>query len=979
MPDQLDQFVSARPQDHPMIYAYSVNNPEYKGLLKVGFTAKDVEERVAQQFPVKQPDAVAPYKIVFAESAMYEDGGSFTDHDIHKMLKQKQVTGVGGEWFRCTPDDVRAAWVAVRSHTLNEENRTQNFKMRPEQEAAVNKTAAFYASEHAEGRIPKFLWNAKMRFGKTFTAYQLAKRMGYKRILILTFKPAVQTAWRDDLMSHVDFEGWQFISRPQNPSEPKLDEQYTACDKSRPIVCFGSFQDLLGVNENGGIKAQNEFIHTDNWDLVIFDEYHFGAWKDNAKRLFEEEDDEAEAIDPDSYDRGNAPDVTWLPITTDNYLYLSGTPFRALLYGEFDECQVFSWTYSDEQHAKETYVGDDNPYAALPKMIMLTYKIPDSIRRIAMQGEFNEFDLNVFFKAEGKGKNTKFIYQDYVQKWLDLIRGSYLETTADELKLGRGRPAMPFSDTRLLSVLSHTLWYLPNIASCQAMANLLHQKQNAFYNDYHVVVCAGADAGIGAIALNKVWEAMGDPLKTKSITLTCGKLTTGVTVKPWTGVFMLRNLKSPESYFQTAFRVQSPWEITTDDGKKQIMKQECYIFDFALDRALKEISDYSRQLNVQPISPERKIGDFINFLPVIAYDGSVMRQIDAGEILDIAMSGTSATLLARRWESALLVNVDNDTLTKLLANEEAMRALMSIEGFRSLNADIETIINKSNAVKKAKMEKDKLTPKEKQELTQEEKDYKSKRKEIQEKLIKFATRIPIFMYLTDYREQNLKDVITQFEPSLFKKVTGLDVKDFNLLCELNLFNAPLMDDAILRFRRYENASLVYTGLPSKHEGENVGLFDTILSAEDYYKTLYTSQQESLSGIGYDNSEMPDFSAAVSDDDEDDDEDEPEEPVVIKRRKTEDPLSIHKTTTAPLPNAAPVKPAAAPPEKPTAPDIDTLSIKVGTKLFHKAFGHGVVTQVDDASNKFPSVYVDFAGEIHKFQFPGAIVQGFLKIE
>jgi hypothetical protein len=314
-----------------MIYAYSVNNPEYKGLLKVGFTAKDVEERVAQQFPVKQPDAVAPYKIVFAESAMYEDGGSFTDHDIHKMLKQKQVTGVGGEWFRCTPDDVRAAWVAVRSHTLNEENRTQNFKMRPEQEAAVNKTAAFYASEHAEGRIPKFLWNAKMRFGKTFTAYQLAKRMGYKRILILTFKPAVQTAWRDDLMSHVDFEGWQFISRPQNPSEPKLDEQYAACDKSRPIVCFGSFQDLLGVNENGGIKAQNEFIHTDNWDLVIFDEYHFGAWKDNAKRLFEEEDDEAEAIDPDSYDRGNAPDVTWLPITTDNYLFLSGTPFRALL------------------------------------------------------------------------------------------------------------------------------------------------------------------------------------------------------------------------------------------------------------------------------------------------------------------------------------------------------------------------------------------------------------------------------------------------------------------------------------------------------------------------------------------------------------------------------------------------------------------------------------------------------------------------
>ena len=166
-----------------------------------------------------------------------------------------------------------------------------------------------------------------------------------------------------------------------------------------------------------------------------------------------------------------------------------------------------------------------------------------------------------------------------------------------------------------------------------------------------------------------------------------------MTIKPWTGIFMLRNLSSPETYFQAAFRVQSPWEITDDSSKKQIIKKECYVFDFALDRALKQISDYSCRLNVGESNPEKKVGEFINFLPVLAYDGSAMRQVNAAEILDIAMAGTSATLLAKRWESALLVNVDNETLARLLANKEAMDALMRIEGFRSLNDDIETIIN----------------------------------------------------------------------------------------------------------------------------------------------------------------------------------------------------------------------------------------------------------------------------------------------
>lgn len=971
-----------RPTIKPMIYAYEDTNPQYKGMLKIGFTTRDVETRVAEQYSTKRPDGSKPYKIVYRESAMYPDGTAFSDHDVHRVLKQKHFINTGGEWFKCSVDDVRAAVLAVKTHTVNAENRINNFKMRPEQQVAVEKTAAYFLSTEEDNvkRYPKFLWNCKMRFGKTFAAYQLAKKMQFKRILILTFKPAVVSAWQEDLNSHIDFEGWQFISRD-------TDLTYETADKNRPIVCFGSFQDYLGVNrETGGIKPKNEWVHTVNWDLVIFDEYHFGAWKENAKKLFEQADDDIyDDEDLTTYDRGNAYDETFLPITTSYYLYLSGTPFRALNSGEFIEEQIYNWTYSDEQHAKENWQGDKNPYAALPRMVMMTYQIPESIRRIAMQGEFNEFDLNVFFSAKGKGENAHFIYADYVQKWLDLIRGSNKETENYDLKLGSAKPPMPYADVRLLNVLQHTLWFLPNVASCYAMYNLLMQRQNTFYHDYKINICAGTKAGIGAAALEPVQKSMQDPLNSKTITLSCGKLTTGVTVKPWTGIFMLRNLSSPETYFQAAFRVQSPWEITTENGTKEIIKKECYVFDFALDRALKQIADYSCRLNISESNPEKKVAEFIKFLPVIAYDGSTMRQINAGDVLNIAMTGTSATMLAKRWESALLVNVDNDTLSRLLSNPAAMAALMKIEGFRSLNKDIETIINKSDAVKKAKKENDgKLTAKEKKQLTEAEKEYKSKRKQIQEKLIKFATRIPVFMYLTDFREYSLKDVITQLEPGLFKKVTGLDVKDFELLVSLGVFNDSLMNDAVYKFKRYEDASLEYTGI-NRHEGEKVGGWDTVISKEDY--EAMASQQlfsmdSPVSTIGeipaaqnFENIDVDRVDANTKEEKEKTTENNPvvEEPATTQQQNTTkifDPGIIRHQTYNPYSLA--YQSATANPHKPEPLQIDTSDITPGVTVIHKAFGNGTVVSVDN--NR---ILIDFDGIEKKFPFPGAFLYGFLQ--
>lgn len=956
-------FFPQRPTVTPTIYAYRLLGVDsHKGYLKVGYTDRTAKERIDEQLHTSK----IRYEIVLTESAMTNDGSCFTDKNVHKLLERKGFHRLNpldktDEWFDCSMEDVKAAILSLRTGSENVENRTQNFGMRPEQFRAVEQTKSYFeqAVKEEPNRIPKFLWNAKMRFGKTFASYQLAKKMNLSRILVLTFKPAVESAWREDLVSHIDFEGWQFISnKDARDNKLNMDEEFDRADKSKPIVVFGSFQDLLGTNESGGIKAKNEFIHATLWDLVIFDEYHFGAWKERAKELFEKEDEEnAVEFDAEKYQKdeaSNAINETWLPISTKYYLFLSGTPFRAINNGEFIEEQIFNWTYSDEQRAKANWKGADNPYLSLPRMVMLTYRMPDQIRDVARQGEFDEFDLNLFFAAEGKGDSARFKYENEVQKWLDLIRGAYLPASIDDLKLGQDkRPPMPFSDARLLGLLSHTLWFLPNVASCFAMANLLKQRQNRFYHDYNVIVCAGTGAGIGLDALYPVQVSMGNPLKTKTITLTCGKLTTGVTVKPWTGIFMLRNLKSPETYFQAAFRVQSPWEVRNETGDKIIMKKECYVFDFALDRALRQISDYSCRLDINESNPEAKVGEFIKFLPVLAYDGSSMKEVNAQDILDIALAGTSATLLAKRWESALLVNVDNDTLKRLLDSPEAMKALMNIEGFRNLNSDISTIINKSEAIKNAKKKKTEASQKEKKELSDEEKEIKSKRKQIQEKLIKFATRIPVFMYLTDYRERCLKDVITQLEPGLFKKVTGLSVEDFNMLCSLGVFNAPLMNDAIFKFKRYEDASLTYTGI-NRHAADEVGGWDTTIRKAQYEKLFY-NQQSSMLSEDYDSYSKDEASISGSS-------------IIIEPKQTE-PM---KTEPSSAPSSETV-----PQQGQTETDVRILldRLQAGSTVTHKKFGKGEVVKFN-SNEKY--LYVRFIIGEKKFIFPDAFLMGFLEI-
>lgn len=830
-----DRYIPEIPDVYPQVYAFEVPDaPVYDGCIKVGYTSRyDYMERIHE---IEGQMHMAA-RVLNVWNAMKNNGVTFSDHDVHKVLTNRGIRRIRDhkgkltEFFECDIKDVDAAVQTLVSGKGVVASRINNYGPRAEQEEAIKMTIASYENQKNSdpSKTPKFLWNAKMRFGKSFTAMEMARKMGLNKILIISFKVEVKDSWRDELLGHVDFEDYQWI-------DVKDKNSVADCDTNKPIVAFGSFQDLLGRNDVGGIKVKNEWIHTMNWDLIIFDEYHFGAWRERAKDMFDSDKD-MELLDE-----------SVMPITTDYMLFLSGTPFRAINVGEFLEDQIYNWTYGDEQQAKADWdmTKGLNPYESMPEMILMTYQLPEACTQIALKGEQNEFDLNEFFRAEceldDKEKEivetARFVHENEVQRWLDIIRGKADISTEHQKAMGATKPVLPYYDVTLKDTINHTLWYMHSVASCYAMKNLLAKDMNAFYHDYTVVVAAGNKAGSGALALEPVREAMKNPLKTKTITITCGKLTTGVTVRPWSAIFMLTSISTPEAYFQSAFRVQSGWTVKAEKPTDPdiIKKPKCYVFDFAPNRALKQLSEYACGLSTDYTrSAEEKVAEFIKFLPVLAFDGTGMSPINATEILDYVASGTTATLLARKWDSAMLVNVSNEMLEAIINDPRAKEAIMSIEGFRNMNSDVfETIINKSNEIKDKKTRDTgdkKKDDKTKKEISEEEKEIKSQRKQIQENLRKFATRIPLFMYLTDEREQTLMDVITKVEPALFKKVTGIEVSDFDLLVHIGVFNSAAMNEAVAAFRRYEESSLSYTGI-DKHYGEKVGLWDISIKREE---------------------------------------------------------------------------------------------------------------------------------------------------
>ena len=806
------------------IYAYRLNLTELAGRIKVGETERSVRSRVKEQVNTAGLSDVV--EILMDEPAVAADGRTFRDVDLHDVLKRMAgvahlTEGGGLEWFACSLEHVRSAYNSVYQGETFTRVRDKQFGLRGEQTRAIEMADAYFRAAVTDGQESRFLWNAKMRFGKTFAAYHLAKRRGAKRVLVVTYKPAVEDAWQSDLETHTEFEGWLFFSRAST-SDP------TAIPPDTPLVCFSSLQDLRGRAADGAIKEHNQWIHDVVWDLVVVDEYHYGAWNDATRELLAGEvrggkDEFASARGDDA----DGDDATDLVSRLDNikgkaFLCLSGTPFRAIASNEFSTGQIFNWTYTDEQRAKEEFPtenpGQRNPYGALPQMHLLVYRLPEKLRKVATRGTRDEFDLNTFFEATGNGGSASYTHKDQVQAWLDWLRGQDIDAAVRALDAGTAKP-FPYADTNVLPYLNHSIWFLSSVASVFAMRNLLAEPQNKpFWGQFTVLPVAGTQAGDGADALPPVRSAIKNGYDTKTITLTCGKLLTGVTVRQWSAILMLNNIQAPESYFQAAFRVQSPWSVWNPDGtdpnEERVVKPACLVLDFAPTRALRLFADYAMRLG-DGGDADRDVRELSKFLPVLGFDDTVMRPVPVDDIIDVAFQTT--TIDTRQMQSKRFISPSASKLE--LLSEEARLALMGVMKQRQANrGDVgdENVINETpelegggNAGAKGK-ESDSDTE-QVDDLTEDD---------LAARLSFLAQRINVFMYLSEEVEKNLHDVLTTDEAALFRMVMGLTSAEMAVLVEAGLFNEQAMRLAIHQFRRADVASFSYTGLDPRSGSES---------------------------------------------------------------------------------------------------------------------------------------------------------------
>ena len=797
------------------IYAYRLNLAELAGLIKVGETERAVSSRVKEQVNTAGLSDAA--EILMDEPAVTADGRTFRDSDVHAVLKRMegvthQTDGGGVEWFKCSIEQVRSAYNSVYAGEAFNRVRDKKFGLRDEQTRAIEMTDAYFAAALAEEREPRFLWNAKMRFGKTFTAYHLAKRRKAKRVLVVTYKPAVEDAWQTDLETHTDFEGWEFFSRSS-------DIDPSVISAATPLVCFSSLQDLRGRTEDGAIKTHNQWIHEVVWDLVIVDEYHYGAWNDASRDLLSGEvgggeaelayalgGDVGEEVQNDLIDRLDN-------IKGQVFLCLSGTPFRAMASNEFSDDQIFNWTYTDEQRAKEEFTaknpGKWNPYAALPQMNLLVYELPEKLREVAIGGKRNEFDLNTFFAATGNGKRASFTHKDQVQGWLDWLRGQDMDAVVRALGSSMAKP-FPYADTNVLRYLNHSAWFLPSVASVFAMRNLLAEQQNsAFWGQFTVLPVAGTQAGVGLASLPPVRKAIRNGYDTKTITITCGKLLTGVTLPQWSAILMLNNLESPESYFQAAFRVQSPWSVWNPDGtdpnEEKVVKPACLVLDFAPTRALRLFVDYGMRLG-DGTNADNDVRELSKYLPVLGFDGTRMQAVDVDKIIDTAFQTTNID--TRRMQSKRFIHPHASKLE--LLSEDVRRALARVTKLRSDGSadDKPNLINETPELKEGEGKSGSSgegghSDDEESNLTEDD---------LEKRLSFLATRINAFMYLSEDIEKNLHDVLSTEEEDLFRIVMELQRDEMAALVSAGLFNEQAMRYAIHQFRRADVASFGYTGL-----------------------------------------------------------------------------------------------------------------------------------------------------------------------
>lgn len=621
---------------YPQIYAYTLPTVSDKdGWVKIGYTErKNVEDRIKEQTKTAAIDL--KYDTLWSGPAKFAKQDKwFKDKQLHAYLRRfKEVEQLpNSEWFfyNGTPENSYADFDDYRNNIQSQAKEKLTYLLRDEQLAAVNQTLE-YAKENPEG---EFLWNAKPRFGKTLTTYDLAQKLNATKVLIVTNRPAIANSWFDDFEKFIAWQAdFAFVSTSVSLKDrPVLTRDDYTSQLSKPdgkqrMLAFISLQDLKGAIYFGGTHNKLKWVKDLDWDLLVIDESHEGV--DTFKT-----------------------DIAFDNIKRNFTLHLSGTPFKAVASGKFSQNEIYNWTYADEQLAKANWknLEENNPYEKLPRLNLFSYQMSQMITNEVNKGAEIDgknidfaFDLNEFFETNDAGK---FVHETEIVKWLDTL-------TQNE--------KYPFSTKELRDELKHTFWLLNRVASAKALQKLL--QEHPVFENYTIVLAAGDgrndldDQIVNQASINLVKEAISK--NDKTITLSVGQLTTGVTIPEWSAVLMLSNIKSPSLYMQAAFRAQNPWEYEKDGQMHQ--KENAYVFDFAPERTLIIYDEFANNLSGNTINGggttetrSENIKQLLNFFPVIAEDKEgIMVELDVTQVLTIPKTIKAQEVVRRGFMSNLL-------------------------------------------------------------------------------------------------------------------------------------------------------------------------------------------------------------------------------------------------------------------------------------------------------------------------------------
>ena len=663
------------------------------------------------------------YELLHTEIAIFVRDGklvAINDKEVHDVLlrsgiKRKEFQHVTGanEWFVCDLETAKKAISAVKEgrkalqgHEITEGQSPIVF--RPEQQEAIDKTLKQFKKGN------QMLWNAKMRFGKTLSALQVVKKHGdFRRVLILTHRPVVDAGWFEDFGKiFYDSRLWAYGSKNKGDSFHSLENRAKKGEAN--YIYFASMQDLRGSELVGGNFDKNNDVFSTPWDLIIVDEAHEGTQTELGKAVMKE-------------------------LTKENtkVLRLSGTPFNLL--DDFKEEEIYTWDYVMEQRAKAQWdidhPGDHNPYAGLPRLNIYTYDLGRLMNEYA--DEDIAFNFREFFRTNDDGE---FVHKAHVENFLNLLRKT------DEESM------YPFANKRYRDIFRHTLWMLPGVKAAKALSTML--KNHPIFGMFEIVNVAGDgdEEEANEEALRKVEKAIGkDPDQTRTITLSCGRLTTGVSVKPWMGVFMLSGSfnTAASAYMQTIFRVQTP---ATINGR---VKEDCYVFDFAPDRTLKvlaETAKISTKAGKQGESDRKQLGEFLNFCPIISVEGSKMRKLNTEHMLQQLKRVYVERVVQNGFEDGYLYN---DELMKL--SDVDIKEFDELKGIigqtKAMGKSNNITVNDQGLTNEEYAEKEKLEKKKKRELTEEEKarlEELKKKKKVKEDAISILRGISIRMPLMIY-------------------------------------------------------------------------------------------------------------------------------------------------------------------------------------------------------------------------------------